>query len=305
MSPIDDLLLFGRLVELKSFSAVAEELQLSRSLVSKRISRLEDRFGVQLLSRTTRRLEITEAGRALYQYCLQIETTLQEAEAVVGEIRSHPRGRLKINAPVTFGQLVLPPVIAAFLKQYPEVSIDLSLSDKFVDVIEGGYDIVIRIGRMEDSSLKARRIGTTRLRVIAHKNYLKKHGTPQSPQDLQAHNCLGYRYLAGGPNEWQFSGPLGKEVVRVSGNFSAENGVPLYRAVQAGLGIAIQPDFVLAGFRDKGIVTLLDDYLREQLGIYAIHASTRKTPLNTRVFIDFLASQMQAADAAAGAGPVG
>lgn len=289
MELIDDILLFSKLVELKSFTAVAEVLQTSRSLVSKRLSRLEDRLGVQLINRTTRRLELTEAGRTYYHYCTQIENILQEAEQAVSEIRLLPKGSLHINAPVTFGQIVLPHIITSFLKKYPDVHINLSLSDKFVDVIEGGYDLVIRIGQLKDSSLKARRIGSTQLRVFAHQRYLKKHGTPKTPQDLQGHNCLTYRYMATGPNEWHFEGPMGKEVVHIHGNFSAENGVPLYQAVKEGLGIAIQPSFLLDGFKDKGIVYLLQDYLPTQIGIYAIYPSTRKPPLNTRLFIDFMA----------------
>jgi DNA-binding transcriptional LysR family regulator len=292
MEPIDDMLLFSKLVELKSFTAVADALQLSRSLVSKRINKLEDHLGVQLVNRTTRRVELTEAGRTYYQYCVQIENIVQEAESAVSEIRQQPKGILSINAPVTYGQIVLPSIIAGFLKKYPNININLSLSDKFVDVIEGGFDIVIRIGNLKDSSLKARKVATTRLVVFAHRNYLKKYGTPKTPQDLQQHNCLSYRYMEGAPNEWQFHGPLGKEVIHVDGNFSAENGVPLYKAAQAGLGIAIQPQFVLDGFDGKGMVVLLEDYTSAELGIYAIYPATRKPPLNTRVFIDYVAEAL-------------
>ncbi|MGD8567071.1 MAG: LysR family transcriptional regulator [Gammaproteobacteria bacterium] len=289
---IDDMLLFSRLVELKSFTAVADYFQLSRSLVSKRISRLEDYLGVQLVNRTTRRVELTEAGRTYYQYCLQIENTIHEAESVVSEIRQQPKGNLTINAPVTYGQIVLPDIISKFLKQYPDININLSLSDQFVDVIEGGFDIVIRIGSLKDSSLKARKIASTRLCVFAHKNYLKKHGTPKTPQDLQQHNCLLYRYMGGVPNTWEFQGPKGREVVHVTGNFSAENGVPLYKAAQAGLGIAVQPHFVLEGFQRKSIVRLLEEYEQPEVGIYAIYPSTRKPSLNIRLFIDFLVDQL-------------
>lgn len=288
------MLLFSRLVELKSFTAVADHLRLSRSLVSKRITRLEDHLGVQLVNRTTRRVELTEAGRTYYQYCLQIENTIQEAESVVSEIRRQPKGNLHVNAPVTYGQIILAPVIAKFLKRYPDISVNLSLSDHYVDVIEGGYDIVIRIGNLKDSSLRARKIATTKLCVFAHKQYLKKHGTPKTPQDLQQHNCLLYRYMRGAPNTWEFKGLMGKEVVQVNGNFSAENGVPLYKVAQAGLGVAIQPEFVLDGFRDKNIVRLLQDYQQPDIGIYAIYPNTRKLPLNTRVFIDYLAERFGA-----------
>jgi len=292
MDSINDMLIFSKLVELKSFTAVADQLQLSRSLVSKRLSRLEDYLGVQLIYRTTRRLEPTEAGRTYYQYCLQIENTIHQAESVVSEIRRQPRGSLSINAPVTFGQIVLPGIVADFLKLYPDITINLSLSDQYIDVIEGGFDVVVRIGQLKDSSLKARKIASTKARVFAHKDYLRKHGTPKSPQDLQHHNCLGYRYMEGGPNDWRFNGPLGKEIVHVKGNFSAENGVPLFKAAQAGLGIAVQPQFVLDSFDSKGLVTILDDYVSEEIGIYAVYPSTRKLSLNTRVFIDYISQQL-------------
>ena len=292
MAPLDDLVLFAKLVELKSFTAVAESLQLSRSLVSKKISRLEEHLGVQLLNRTTRRLELTEAGRTYYQYCQQIENTLQEAESAVSEIRSHPKGTLNINAPVTFGQLVLPRIITRFLKKYPAVNINLSLSDSFIDVIGGGFDLVIRIGELQDSSLKARRVGSTQLRVFAHKDYLKEHGTPQTPEELSEHNCLVYKHMRGGANEWRFSGPEGSIHVPVRGNLSADNGIPLYHAVKAGLGIAIQPGFMLDVFDNKDITYLLESYVPKEIGVYAVYPPAKKPPLNTRVFIDFLADAL-------------
>lgn len=291
MPDLNDLLLFSRLAELRRFTAVAEAMQMSRSLVSRRISRLERQLGVQLINRTTRRLDLTEAGKTLYQYCKQIENTLQEAESMVGEIRRHPRGRLRVNAPVSFGQLVLPPVIAAFLAEYPDVTVDLGLSDTFIDLIEGGYDLAIRIGELSDSSLKARRIGTTRLRVFAHRSYLEKHGTPQTPRDLERHNCLIYRHMRSGPNEWRFEGPEGPESVRINGNFSAANGVPLYKAAQLGTGIALQPDFIQTGADDSGMVSLLDEFCRE-VGIYAVYPLARTAPVNTRLFIDTLAQHL-------------
>ena len=292
MAPLDDLILFAKLVELKNFTAVAESLQLSRSLVSKKISRLEEHLGVQLLNRTTRRLELTEAGRTYYQYCQQIEKTLQEAENAVSEIRSHPKGTLSINAPVTFGQLVLPNIIARFLKKYPAVNINLSLSDSFIDVIGGGFDLVVRIGELQDFSLKARRVGTTQLKVFAHQDYLKKHGTPQTPEELSGHNCLIYKHMRSGANEWRFRGPEGNINVPVHGNFSADNGMPLYHAVKAGLGIVIQPSFMLNIFDNQNITYLLEDYIPKEIGIYTVYPPAKKPPLNTRVFIDFLADAL-------------
>lgn len=291
MGSIDDMLLFSRLVELRSFTAVAASEQMARSLVSKRISRLEDRLGVQLLNRTTRRLELTEAGRTFYQYCQQMEAIRQEAEAAVGEIRQRPKGVLRINAPVTFGQIVLPRIISGFLEQYPDIHVALSLNDQYVDVIEGGYDLVIRIGNLKSSTLRARRIGSTRLRVYAHERYLAKHGVPRTPQDLKGHNCLLYQHQLSGPNDWEFTGSHGKEAVEVSGNFSSENSVPLYQAAKCGLGITRLPSFIEEAYGRAGMVYLLEDYVPD-ITIHAVYATTRKPPLNTRVFIDYLAAHL-------------
>lgn len=289
MADFDDMLLFAKLVDLKSFTAVAEATRLSRSLVSKRITQLEHRLGVPLVNRTTRRVDLTDAGKTLYRYCKQIEQTWHEAEAELAEIRRAPRGLLRINAPVTFGQLALPEAIVAFVSEYPDVRVELSLADQYVDLIEGGYDLAVRIGDLPDSTLKARKVGATRLQVFAHRDYLEKHGTPLKPQDLRRHNCLVYHHMRGGPNEWRFEGPSGSETVTVSGNFSAANGVPLYRAVKAGLGIALQPLFVLDEARDPDIVHLLEEYCRREIGIYVVYPTGRKPPVNTRAFIDVLA----------------
>jgi DNA-binding transcriptional LysR family regulator len=291
MGPIDDMRLFARLVELRSFTAVATTEQMARSLVSKRISRLEDHLGVQLINRTTRRQELTEAGRTFYQYCQQMDVIRQEAEAAVGEIRQRPMGVLRLNAPVMFGQIVLPRIITGFLARYPDVHIALSLNDQYVDVIEGGYDLVIRIGNLKSSTLRARKVGTTRLRVYAHERYLAQHGVPRTPQDLAAHNCLRYQHQLSGPNEWEFSGPGGRETVEVSGNFSAENSVPLYQAAKDGLGITRLPSFIEEAFGRAGMVYLLEEYAPE-VDIHAVYATTRKPPLNTRVFIDYLAERL-------------
>lgn len=294
MRVVEDMLLFARLVELKSFTAVADAEGVSRSLVSKRINRLENHLGVQLITRTTRRLELTEAGRRIYGYCKQLEQTRQAAESAVSEMRRRPQGTLRINAPVTFGQLVLPDIIVGFLDQYPEVRIELSLSDRFVDVIGEGYDLVIRIGRLKDSTLRARRMGSTRLRLYAHRDYLDRHGTPETPGDLRRHNCIIYRYQTPSPGEWTFTGPRGEETVRVGGNFSVDNGVPAYRAAQAGMGIARQPAFVEEAFGDAGMVRLLEDH-EPEIGIYALYAATRRPPLTTRAFIDYLGGRLSEA----------
>ncbi len=291
MGPIDDMLLFTRLVEQKSFSAVAASEHISRSLVSKRISRLEDRLGVQLINRTTRRLEMTEAGRTFYEYCRQMEATWQEAEAAVGEIRREPRGALRINAPVMIGQIVLPSIIGGFLAKYPDVHILLDLNDHYVDVIEGGYDVVIRVGKLKDSSLRARTLGKTRLHLYAHEDYIARHGMPKTPKDLADHNCLAYRYKSGDPYEWDFVGPKGRETVEIRGTLTANNGAPLYQAAKDGLGIARLPAIYEQAYGKEGMVYVLEDYAVDA-EIHAIYAATRRPPLNTRFFIDWLTEHL-------------
>lgn len=293
-APMEDMVLFARLVELKSFSAVAASERISRSLVSKRITRLEERLGVQLINRTTRRVEVTDVGRTFYEYCRQMEMTWLEAEAAVGEIRSHPRGTLRLNAPVTFGQFVLPRVIGGFLAEYPDVHIVLELRDNFVDIIEGGYDLVIRIGHLKDSTMRARQLGTTRMHLYAHRDYLARHGTPQRPRDLAGHNCLVYRHKSDDPYMWDFEAADGsREEVEVRGNLSADNGAPLYQAALAGLGIARLPSFYEIAYTMEGMSYVLEDYAVTR-GVYAVYPDARRLPLTTRSFIDYLSDHLTA-----------
>lgn len=292
MSGIDDMILFARLVELKSFSAVAASERISRSLASKRIARLEAHLGVQLINRTTRRVETTEAGRVLYDYCRQMDSIWQEARAVVGEIRSRPKGTLRLNAPVTMGQFVLPPIIGGFLAEYPDVQVVLDLRDSYVDIIEGGYDVAIRVGKMKDSSMRAKCLGTVRMHLYAHRDYLARHGIPSTPSDLASHNCLVYRFKSGDPYQWEFAGPQGDATVQVHGNFSADNGAPLYQAALAGLGIARLPAFYELAFGLGDMVYVLEDYAVDS-PVHAVYASTRHTPPAIRCFIDYLSAHFR------------
>ena len=293
MDTLNDVILFSKLAELKSFTAVADELQLSRSLISKRISRLENKLGVQLVNRTTRRLRLTHAGETYYQYCSQVEQTLQDAEAAVSELRRQPRGRLAVNAPITYGQLVLSSLISGFLVEYPDISVALDLEDRFVDVIGGGYDVVIRIGKLKDSSLKARQIGSTRLRLIVHQDYLDKHGCPVHPEELVHHNCLLNR---GQSNEWSYVNDGRDHTIHVKGNFVAQNGVPLLRAAEVGLGITLLPEFMLQQIQKRGVQIILKNFFNKRIGIYAIYPYSKNPPLNTRVFIDYLAENIRSTD---------
>ena len=288
---MDDLFLFACIVESKSFSLAAEQLNVSRSVVSKRLGQLEQRLGVQLMQRTTRKLTLTAAGKILYQHCQELQQTLARTEQAVAAMRTRPQGDLQINVPVTFGQLYLSELLVGFLRQYPDVNIKVSMDDRRVDLLQGGYDLAIRIAELQDSSLRARRIGSTRLLLLAAPDYLAQHGTPQQASDLSQHNCLTYSLLGSGENRWRFSHQGQTIQVAVKGNLSADNGMPLIKAAREGLGIVYLPDFMLQP--NETLVHILPDYCQQQMGIYAIYPDGKIQSVNTRAFIDYLAQAFQ------------
>ncbi|MBV5335683.1 LysR family transcriptional regulator, partial [bacterium] len=192
MDKLDDMLAFIKVVDARSFTAAADRLGLSKSVVSRRIAELEDRLGARLLNRTTRRLSPTEVGQAFYERCTRIVSDLDEAERAVGDLHGAPRGRLRLNAPVSFGRLHLAAAIVAFVERHPAIEIDIELNDRYVDLLEDGYDLAVRIGRLRDSSLVARKLAPCRRVMVASPAYLERFGAPQIPEDLARHNCLLY-----------------------------------------------------------------------------------------------------------------
>lgn len=295
MNKFDDLLVFAKVVELRSFTAAAETLQMSRSLTSKRVSLLEERLGVQLLQRTTRKLNLTEAGRTLYQYCEKLQDTLAEAELAVGDIRLIPHGKLMITAPVTFGQMYLSEIVSKFLQRYPDISLRLSLSDTQADLVGGGFDLAVRIGSLPDSSLRARKIGQTKVICLASPEYIQVHGAPKHPNDLQDHNCLTYKHMGDRENYWIFRDDQQDIRVKVNSNFNCDNGMPLVKAAATGLGVAYVPDFMLTSDLDKNLTRLLVDFCQIEHGIFAVYPDSRQESLNTRSFIDFFDEEYQSA----------
>src|SRR5512132_3687854 len=211
MDNLADISVFVRVVERGSFTLAADELELSRAVVSKYISRLEERLGARLLNRTTRRLSLTEAGATLFEASRGAIERIDEAEAAVAQFQAAPRGRLRVSAPMSFGILHLGPAIADFAREYPAVMLDIRLDDRFVNLVEDGIDVAVRIGVLTDSSLVARRLGTTRAVACASPAYLAQHGEPETPEDLASHNCLLYAYLATA-NVWRFLAPDGREI---------------------------------------------------------------------------------------------
>jgi DNA-binding transcriptional LysR family regulator len=280
---------FSRAAALGSFSAAARSLNLSQTMVTKHIGALEERLGVKLLHRSTRRLTLTEAGRAYLQACERILAEIEEAELSVSLDRVEPRGVLRLNVPLTFGFREIAPALPEFARLHPDVSVELGLNDRIVDLIEEGWDLAIRIARLKDSSLVARRLAPCRTVVCAAPAYLEERGTPLELDDLRRHNCLGYTLGASiGADHWSF-GRDGATVVPITGNLRANNGDALLAAAMAGQGLIYQPTFLVGdALRSGTLVRVLPRHPTYELGIHAVLASGRGAPAKVRSFMRFL-----------------
>jgi DNA-binding transcriptional LysR family regulator len=289
---ITSMQVFVRVAALGSFSAAARALHLSQTMVTKHVAALEERLGVKLLHRSTRRLVLTEGGRSYLAACERILAEIEEAEASASLDRIEPRGILRLNVPLTFGFRHVVPAITEFSRLYPAISVELGLADRVVDLIEEGWDLAIRIGRLKDSSLVARRIAPCRTAVCAAPSYLKEHGTPKTLDDLSGHNCLGYTLpSAAGANRWVF-GTEGDIVVPVQGNLRANNGDALLAAALAGHGLIYQPTFLVGdSLRSGELVRILDEYPTYDLAVHAVLPSGRQAPAKVRAFVEFLAER--------------
>ena len=292
MDNLADIAVFVRIVERGSFTLAAQDLSLSRAVVSKYVTRLEKRLGARLLHRTTRRLSLTEAGAALFEASRGAIERIEEAEAAVAQLQSAPRGRLKVSAPMSFGILHLGPALAEFSRANPAVSLEVKLEDRFVNLVEEGVDVAIRIGTLTDSSLVARRLSSTRQVVCASPEYLAKHGEPEMPEDLASHNCLLYSYSSA-VNVWRFTGPDGREIpIAVSGNLRVNNGIVEAEAAVAAMGILMSPSFYVGPLiRAKKLKQILARYRLADLGIYAVYSERSQVPPKVRAFVDFLAKR--------------
>jgi DNA-binding transcriptional LysR family regulator len=291
MDRITGLSVFAKVVEGSSFAAAARHFGLSPAMVSKHILALEERLGARLLNRTTRRVSPTEIGRVFYERATRILADIDDAEQEASALQTTPRGLLRISGPLSFGTRQLAPAIADYLAACPAIEIDVTLSDRVADLVEEGFDLAIRIGRLADSSLVARRIAPCLLVACAAPAYLKKHGAPRRPADLAAHNCLGYSYAAL-RNEWRFSGPDGMESVRVTGRLNANNGDILRLAALGGEGIILQPSFIVADDLAAGrLVPILPGYAPDEIAIHAVYPHSRHLSVKVRSFVDFLVAR--------------
>ncbi|MBF0174242.1 MAG: LysR family transcriptional regulator [Magnetococcales bacterium] len=282
---------FVRVVETGSFAEAARKGKISRAAVSKYMVALEEHLAVRLLQRTTRTLHLTTEGEDYYHRCRRILEEIAEAHQAVTHLHATPRGLLRISAPMSFGTIHLAPAVADFLQSHPFIEIELVLNDRLVDLVEEGFDIAMRIGVLQDSSLRARWLAPTRLKACASPAYLQQQGIPEQPEDLARHQCLIYSYSAT-PNVWRFQqhGPHGTErTVRVRGPLTANNGEVLRAAALTGVGIAILPDFLIdKDLAAQTLVALLPDFALPQPGMYAVYPSSRHLSIKVRRFIDFL-----------------
>lgn len=296
MIPVDQvasLALFARVVHHRSFSAAAREAGLAKSAVSRRIAELERSLRVRLLHRTSRTLSLTEEGLRVHEHARALVAAADAAQEVAGLATGAVRGTLRLNASVAFSQLYLARALTEFLALHPEVEVHLATDDRLVDVVEGGFDVVFRIGRLTDSSLVARRLGTDRLVVCASPEYLARAGTPRSPADLLQHACLHFA-LVPRAAEWRFRQGGRAFEVSTRGPLSCTDGLTLREAVLAGAGLATVPSFFVASDVAAGRLQLvLEGARRAEFGIHAVTAHRTQTPPRVRALLDFLVTHFR------------
>jgi DNA-binding transcriptional LysR family regulator len=291
MDVLNAMKIFRAVAERGGFSAAAASLGLSKASVSKQVAALEDRLGARLFNRTTRKLSLTEVGQGYLDRASRILDDVAETEALVTRHHASPCGTLRINAPMSFGLMHLSPALCDFMARYPDLTVDLGLNDRRIDLIEEGVDAAVRIGVLDDSSLIARKLAPCRFAVCAAPDYWQTHGKPERPEDLGAHDCFVYTY---GPHpfEWRFDGPDGRTAVRVEGTLRANNGQILLDAVRGGHGIGLFPTFMAgadlrAGTLERG----LDRYTVPEQGIFIVYPPGRHLSAKVRAFVDFLADR--------------
>ncbi|HXQ68448.1 MAG TPA: LysR family transcriptional regulator [Alphaproteobacteria bacterium] len=287
--------IFAKVAEAGSFAGAAAELGLSSATVSKALKRLEARLGERLIHRTSRRFSLTEAGRVLAVRAAQILAEGEAAEAEAQAKSATPRGRVRLAVPMSFGLRHVAPAIPEFLAAYPEVSVDLHLDDRMTDLIADGVDVAVRIADLPDSSLIARKLCPVRRWVVGTPDYFARHGTPRRPRDLKDHACLAYSYLATGAT-WRFTDASGvEEAVTVKGPLRASNAEALSSALEAGAGVALQPDFLVwQAIEDGRLVIVLGDWAAPPLAIHLVTPAGGPRAVRVSVLLDFLARRFTA-----------
>jgi len=287
MDRLTSMTVFTKVVENTGFSAAGRRLNMSATMVSNHIQSLEEHLGVRLLNRTTRKLSLTEAGRAYYERCSQILAEIAEADEAVGELQTMPRGVLHLNIAQAL-QPVIGRTIAEYVGRYPEASVDMTMTDRMVDLVEEGFDLAVRVAAVPPPHLIVRRLASFQLVLCGAPAYLTRHGTPVVPADLAAHNCLSYQYHPFG-QDWRFTTDSGEVTVRISGNFRCNSAVALCAAAVQGQGLLLVPRFLVAeDLRAGRLVPLLTGYLPAEFSVEALYPHRRHLSAKVRAFIDLL-----------------
>lgn len=286
MTAISDLDIFARVARTGNMSAAGREMGLSPAVVSKRISLLEDRLNARLFQRTTRQLTLTETGEGYFKRVVDILSLVEEAEDFVSRRNTKPRGVLKVTAPTTFSRLHVAPYLPQFLERFPDIELEFQLTDNFVDIIREGYDLAIRIGELQDSSLVARKIAPDDRVICASPKYLAEAGTPKSLEDLAAHNCLS----AGAQDVWRLEGPDGHHQVRTKGNIRSNSSEFIRESLLAGLGLGLRATWDVGPELSSGDLQVVMPEYRgsSKVSIYAVYPCREFMPSKVNVFIEFL-----------------
>lgn len=294
MAGATELALFALVVDANSFKEASRQAGLTTAVVSKRISKLEQELGVQLLYRTTRRLSLTEEGRALYQHCKGINQQVQEALGAVSHLSERLSGTIRMSVPTISGELLLAQVVAEFCQQHPHLNVDMRLDNSLVDLVKEGVDLAIRTAIMDDSSLIAQKLIQSHWVVCCAPAYIQRFGQPTTPAELLEHNCLAYTYQAQGAHDWRFTHQEQSQSIKVSGNFSTNNAQALRKAALAGCGIVYVPRCSVYEDIQRGDLTpLLPDYQPRSLGVYAVYPFTRYQPKKVRLLIEHIRAAYQ------------
>ncbi len=293
MSKIQQMSSFVAVVDAGSFIGAAAATGASKAAISRHVGELEQRLGVRLLHRTTRRLSLTEEGRMFFESAKELLESIEEAESLVTLRAGEAHGTVRVNAPVTFGALQLAPLWGPFAEANPKVSLDITLSDRVVDLVDEGYDLAIRITAIPDSTLVTRKLASTRIVLCASPAYLQTRGVPAHPHDLAQHAVISYTYWST-RDEWHFSGPEGPVSVRINPRIHTNNGDTCRRAALAHQGLILQPDFIVGEDLRRGdLVEVMPAYRSIEVGIYAVYPSRKNLPLKTRRLIDHLSNALR------------
>ena len=279
---------FVAVAQTSSFTSAAKLIGISTAQVSRQVSELENRLNTKLFYRTTRKVSLTEEGTVYYRHCRQVMTGLEDAERAISNLKNAPQGLVKLTAPVTYGEKYIMPIISDFIQRYPEVEINMVLTNQTIDLVEGGYDLAIRLGKLSDSSMMAKRLTSRTQYVCASPIYLAKFGIPHSLSELKHHNCLTGNY-----DHWRFIESGKEKSVRIFGSLTCNSGYGLRDAAIKGIGLIKLPDYYIAKDLDSGdLVSILENYQEPKEGIWALYPQNRHLSPKVRLLVNYMAEQL-------------